>query len=167
MRLRTARLELREMRADDAQALLGVFGDPRVMASFAAAPFDRAAMDRWVARNLAHQDENGFGLFTVVERASGDVIGDCGLELMDVGAELGYDLRADRWGRGLATEAASAVRDHAFSALGLDRLVSLIRSGNAASRRVAEKVGMHHARDLERGSARYELYEIVRTRPSA
>jgi RimJ/RimL family protein N-acetyltransferase len=167
MRIETERLILREMRADDATSLLGVFGDPRVMAAFNSPPFDRAAMDRWVARNLAHQREHGFGLFTIVERQSGDVIGDCGLELMDIGAELGYDLRADRWGRGLATEAATAVRDIAFGALEIDRLISLIRVGNVASRRVAEKVGMRHARDVERGAVRYWLYDLIRTRPSA
>jgi len=70
VRLDTERLVLRAMRAEDAEPLLGVFGDPRVMAAFASAPFDRAAMDRWVARNLAHQREHGFGLFTVVERGS-------------------------------------------------------------------------------------------------
>ena len=167
MRIETRRLVLREMRASDADALLAVFGDPRVMAAFDSAPFDRAAMDRWVARNLAHQHEHGYGLFTIEEKASGLVIGDCGLEHMDVGAELGYDLRADRWGSGLATEAACAVRDLAFGDLDLGRIVSLIRVGNVASRRVAEKVGMRLAGDTTRGGVRYWLFELLSPRPSA
>ena len=169
MRLETPRLVLREMRAADAEALLSVFGDPRVMAAFDSAPFDRAAMDRWVARNLAHQREHGYGLFTIEEKASGVVIGDCGLEHMAVGAELGYDLRADRWGAGLATEAACAVRDLAFGQLALARIVSLIRVGNTASRRVAEKVGMRLVADTTRNDVRYWLFELqpLRPRPGA
>ena len=167
MRLETTRLVLREMRPEDAGPLLALFGDARFMAAFDAEPFDAAAMERWVARNLAHQRAHGYGLFTIEERASGEVIGDCGLELMDLGAELGYDLRVDRWGRGLATEAARAVRDLAFGELALERVISLIRIGNAASRRVAEKVGMRLQSEAPRGDARYWLYELINPRPSA
>ena len=160
MRLETERLVLREMRAGDVEPLLGVFGDERVMASFASAPFDRVAMERWVARNLEHQRDHGLGLFTLVDKADGTVIGDCGLEHIDIGAELGYDLRADRWARGLATEAACAVRDFAFATLRLARLVSLVRVGNQSSRRVAEKVGMTWREDVVRGEIRYWLMEV-------
>jgi ribosomal-protein-alanine N-acetyltransferase len=167
VRLKTERLILRQMQDDDAEPLLALFGDPRVMAAFNVAPFDRAAMDRWVARNLAHQRDHGDGLFTIIEeKATGTVIGDCGLEIIDAGAELGYDLRADRWGRGLATEAASGVRDLAVGALALPRVVSLIRVGNAASRRVAEKIGMRLAEETTRGGVRYWLHELASPRPS-
>ena len=161
MRLETERLVLREMDRDDVEPLLGVFGDERVMASFASAPFDHAAMEHWVARNLAHRHDHGYGLFTLVDKADGTVIGDCGLEHIDIGAELGYDLRADRWGRGLATEAASAVRDFAFATLRLPRLVSLVRVGNQSSRRVAEKVGMNWREDVVRAGIRYWLMELT------
>ena len=148
------------MRAEDREGLLGVFGDPRVMASFGVPPFAAAEMDRWIERNLEHQRTYGYGLFTVILRADGAVIGDCGLEHIDLGRELGYDLRSAHWGRGLATEAATAVRDFAFGVLGLSRLVSLIRVGNDASRRVAEKIGMTSAEETERGGVRYRLYSI-------
>jgi ribosomal-protein-alanine N-acetyltransferase len=166
IRLETARLLLREMRADDADALLAVLGDPVVMEAFAAPPFGHAEMERWIARNLEHQRAHGYGLFTVVHRASGLVIGDCGLEQMDVGAELGYDLRADHWGQGYATEAASAVRDLAFGALALPRIVSLVRVGNVSSRRVAEKVGMSVREELTRHRVRYWLLELAAPSPS-
>ena len=69
-------------------------------------------------------------------RADDRLIGDCGLELMEVSgeqvAELGYDFRRDCWNRGYATEAACAVRDFAFGTLCLPRLVSLIQPGNPA-----------------------------------
>jgi len=162
MEIETDQLVLREMRAADAAQLLRVFGDPLVMAAFDAEPFDQRQMEAWVARNLEHQERHGYGLFSVILKASGDLIGDCGLEQMDIGAELGYDFRSDQWNRGYATEAARAVRDHAFDVLNLPRLVSLIRVGNAASRRVAEKVGMVLAEETVRHGVPYWIYALER-----
>lgn len=164
--LETTRLMLRTMRAADAEALLGVFADPRVMASFGVPPFDRAQMADWVARNLDHQQAHGFGLFSVIRKTDGMLIGDCGLELMEmdggVVAELGYDFRSDCWNQGFATEAACAVRDHAFQVLGLPQLISLIRAGNLASQRVAEKVGMQCAAEITRFGHLYWRYALAR-----
>ena len=160
----TDRLLLRPMREDDTKALLTVFSDPLVMASFEEEPFDSTAMSRWVRRNLDHQIEHGYGPSSIIHRDSGVLIGDCGLEWMDFGAgraaELGYDIRSDHWNRGLATEAATAIRDYAFRDLGLPRLVSLIRRGNMASRRVSEKVGMRLDQDLVLSGRQYWLYAI-------
>ena len=75
-------------------------------------------------------------------------------------AELGYDFRSDYWGQGLATEAALAVRDYAFQTLGLPELISLIRVGNAASRRVAEKIGMKYISEFERYGIQYVKYRL-------
>jgi RimJ/RimL family protein N-acetyltransferase len=123
-------------------------------------------MRYWLERNLRHQDEFGYGLFSVIRRADNLLIGDCGLERMEVEgrnvAELGYDFRSDAWNRGYATEAARAVREHAFNTLGLAELISLVRQTNAASARVAEKVGMRRAGEFERYGARYWRYELTR-----
>lgn len=163
--IETERLWLRPMREDDIDALLRIFTDRRVMATFASEPFDRTQMQGWLDRNLRHQEAYGFGLFAIIDKADGRLIGDCGLEIMEVDggqeAELGYDVLSAYWGCGLATEAASAVRDQAFGVLGLTRLVSLIRQGNDASRRAAEKVGMRHERDLARGDVRYWLFAMA------
>ena len=163
--IETAHLLLRPMRPEDVDDLLGIFTDPKVMASFGVAPFDRRRMEEWLRRNLEHQDRYGYGLFSVIHKADGRFIGDCGLEQLKDDpreTELGYDIRSDYWNRGLATEAAAAVRDYAFDGLGLPRLISLIRRGNAASRRVAEKVGMRHADDVNRYGQDYWLYALER-----
>jgi RimJ/RimL family protein N-acetyltransferase len=164
--IETPRLILRPMRAEDTDALQQVFADPQVMDAFGAAPFDRQQMERWVQRNLAHQARHGYGLYAVVLKAGGVIVGDCGLTHMEVEGvpevELGYHLRSAYWHRGLGTEAAVAVRDHAFGVLGLPRLVSLIRQGNRASQRVAEKVGMRLARGLVRHGGEYWLYACYR-----
>jgi ribosomal-protein-alanine N-acetyltransferase len=162
--IETDRLYLRPMRAEDLPGLLTVFSDPSVMEAFNAQPFDESRMRSWIERNLAHQRRYGYGLSTVVLKATDEIIGDCGLEHMTEApceAELGYDLRSDVWGQGLATEAACAVRDHARTALGLARLFSLIRVGNQASRRVAEKIGMDLDATIERFGVPYWIYMTV------
>ena len=164
--IETARLLLRPMEADDAADFLSIFTDPLVMASFGGARFTREQTEQWVRRNLDHQARYGYGPFTVILRENGLLIGDCGLERMEVSGasetELGYDVRSDYWHQGLATEAASAVRDYAFGTLRLPGRIRLIRPGNAASRRVAEKVGMHLTATITRHGQQYWQYVITR-----
>lgn len=164
-RLETTRLILRPMLQSDFEALLLIFTDLRVMASFNEDPFTREQMQRWLQRNLDHQEEFGYGLFSVLLKETGELIGDCGLEQMEVNgaqaAELGYDFRSEFWNQGYATEAAAAVRDYAFHVLKLPRLISLIRVGNLASKRVAEKVGMTLAEEFTRYGNRYWKYSIT------
>jgi ribosomal-protein-alanine N-acetyltransferase len=159
LHIETPRLYLRSMHLPDLDDLLKIFGDPKVMASFDTAPFNREQMERWVQRNIAHQDVHGYGLFSVIFKSEGILIGDCGLERMEVegqwSTELGYDFRSDYWNQGFATEAASAVRDYAFDTLGLSSLISLIRVGNAASRRVSEKIGMRFDAEITRNGIHY------------
>ena len=168
--IETDRLILRTMMPEDVDDLLIIFSDPLVMASFGGQLFDRVMMERWVGRNLAHQQQYGYGLFSVILKAGELLVGDCGLEHMEVDGsqevEIGYDFRSDYWGRGLATEAAAAVRDYAFSTLGLARVVSLIRPDNIASLRVAEKIGMVKTKEIMRGDVAYWVYTTSRAKTS-
>ena len=152
------------MKLEDVDDLLLIFGDTKVMESFGVGPFDRPQMERWVQRNLSHQGEFGYGLFSVMLKANGTLIGDCGLERMRVEGtaiiELGFDFRSDYWRQGFATEAAIAVRDYAFEVLCLPRLVSVIRVGNKASQRVAEKIGMKFKLEFIRFGHPYWQYVI-------
>jgi RimJ/RimL family protein N-acetyltransferase len=164
--LETPRLRLRLMRQSDLDALLNIFQDPNVMASFGGGAFDRTQMSRWLQRNLAHQEQHGYGLFSVILKSEQRLIGNCGLEHMALNGapetELGYDFHSDYWNQGYATEAAGAVRDYAFDVLRLPRLISLIRVGNQASRRVSQKIGMELVEEVQRGNIRYWLYAIER-----
>ena len=85
---------------------------------------------------------------------SGEFVGQCGLTIQEVEGknevEIGYLFLRRFWGRGLATEAARAARDHGFNTLGYERLVTLIDPGNLASRRVAEKVGLTLEKEVEK-----------------
>ena len=164
LQLETPRLYLRLMKSSDLDDLLKIFGDPKVMASFGGATFNREQMEGWMQRNLEHQNRHGYGLFSVILKSEGLLIGDCGLEHMDLdgdqATELGYDFRSDYWNQGFATEAATAVRDYAFKVLHLPRLISLIRVGNEASRRVSEKIGMRFVAESTRNGISYWQYAI-------
>ena len=102
--LETERLILRPMLQTDLDALLLIFTDRNVMAAFDHDPFTREQMQGWLQRNLDHQNEFGYGLFSVILKETGELIGDCGLEQMqDMGAaELGYDFRSDFRDDGIA-----------------------------------------------------------------
>jgi RimJ/RimL family protein N-acetyltransferase len=163
-RLETPRLSLRLMDPCDLDDLLKIFGDPKVMAAYNTIPFTRPQMEHWLQRNIAHQDTHGYGLFSVLLRSQGLLIGDCGLEHMEVEGksetELGYDFKSDYWNKGFATEAATAVCDFAFYALHLPSLISLIRVGNSASQRVSEKIGMQLVDEITQNGVRYWKYAI-------
>ena len=162
--LETKRLILRPMQATDINALHLIFTDLKVMAAFDHDPFTREQMMSWLGRNLEHQNKYGYGLFSVILKETGELIGDCGLEQMEVEgvqvAELGYDFRSEYWNRGFATEAACAVRDYAFDILRLPQLISLIRVGNLPSKRVAEKVGMTLVEEFTRYGIQYWKYSL-------
>jgi ribosomal-protein-alanine N-acetyltransferase len=149
--IETTRLRMRQMTNDDFPGLLSVFGDVEVM-RFYPVPFDQQRMQEWLDWNQRSYSNFGYGLWCLLLRATGEVIGDCGLVNQDVDGveeiEIGYHVRRDLWGQGLATEAASACRDYGFDVLGRQRLVSLIHPQNVASRRVAEKVGMRLRREV-------------------
>ncbi|HVO82376.1 MAG TPA: GNAT family N-acetyltransferase [Terriglobales bacterium] len=143
--IETPRLRLRDFIAEDADALARILSDPETMRYYPA-PFDRQGVEDWIQRNLRRYSNDGFGLWAMILKESGELIGNCGLIKQTVDGieeiEIGYHLRRDHWGRGLATEAARAVRDYGFATLGVDRLISLIRPQNIPSRRVAERNGM-------------------------
>jgi RimJ/RimL family protein N-acetyltransferase len=143
--LETQRLLLREFLPDDIDALAAVLSDSETMRYYPAV-LDRAGVAAWIERNRRRYADAGHGLWAMVLKSSGEVVGDCGLTRQTVdGAgeiEIGYHVRRDLWGRGYAPEAALACQGYGFGRLGTDRLISLIRPENLPSRRVAEKTGL-------------------------
>ena len=140
----TERLEIRLFEPTDLHALHAVYGDPEVtrwMPAYPTIEHTRRALDKHVAGGHA----GGAALWAVVERSSGELIGDAGFAPLDgVGpeVELGYTLGRRWWGRGYATEAARACLAEAFGPLGLKRVVAVVRPENDASIHVLEKLGM-------------------------
>lgn len=157
----TARLLLRPFTPDDAPALFRIYGDPEVMRFMGAPP---ASVEQEAANLQAHAhkyyERLGFGLWAVVHKATGDLIGRCGLLRSEIGGrietEISYLLERGHWGQGFAAEAAGAVLDYGFRVLGLDRVVAVIHPDNVASRRVAERIGMRYE-----GEVPYKQFGMV------
>jgi ribosomal-protein-alanine N-acetyltransferase len=166
--LETPRLILREFSPNDVEALARVLSDPETM-RFYLAPLDRAGVEEWIARNQRRYAKEGHGLWAMVLRTNGELIGDCGLTVQEVDAtdeiEIGYHVRRDYWRQGLATEAARACRDYGFAHLPVDHLISLISPENLPSRRVAEKNGMTIWKQVIRKSLPHLVYSIRRNPP--
>ena len=144
--LTTERLQLRRFTADDLEALHEVFGDAEVMRYVGATgrALDAGQLAASQARVREHWDRYGSGPLAVVERASGRLVGEAGLQVLEGGpdVELTYTLARAAWGRGYATEAARAILVWGFAGLRLRRIVGVVYLGNAASRHVLEKLAM-------------------------
>jgi len=161
--LQTQRLSLREFHPEDLDALATILSDPETMRYYPV-PFDRAGVAEWIQRNRTRYANDGYGLWAMILNSTGELIGDCGLVRQTVDevdeVEIGYHVRRDLWGRGLAPEAARACRDYGFATLGVDRLISLIRPENLASRRVAEKNGMTIWKEVTKVNLLHYVYAI-------
>lgn len=143
--LETPRLLLREMTTSDLTAICRVLQDEKTMYAYEHAFSDEEAQ-AWLNNQLRRYREDGFGLWAVVLKESGEIIGQCGITLQDVNGEwvpeVGYLFERAYWHQGFATEAAIACKEYAFNVLGLDNVYTIIRDNNIASQNVAKRNGM-------------------------
>ena len=168
--LETARLTLREFVPEDAAALAQIVCDAETMRHYPT-PLTRAQVDEWIARNMQRYQIDGVSLWAMVLKSTGEMIGDCGVILQEVEGEslyeIGYHLRRDLWGQGLATEAAIACREWAFANLKVDRIISLIRPENLPSRKVAERNGMTIWKEVNWRGLQHCVYAVEKPQPSS
>jgi RimJ/RimL family protein N-acetyltransferase len=150
--LETDRLQLRELTPSDLPFVAEMVGDAETMRYYPH-PFMPLEARRWLQRQLDRYARDGHGLWLVIDKESGNRIGQVGLAIQDVDhvkePEIGWLIHRKYWRRGFATEAGCGVRDHAFHSLGLERVISLIRPVNEPSRGVAKNVGMTVDRETE------------------
>ena len=144
--LETQRLLLRELEEGDLPGLRAILQDAETMYAYEHA-FSEAEAHAWLQNQLDRYAKYGFGLWAVILKATGELIGQCGLTMQNADefgevVEVGYIFRRDFWHRGYASEAAIACRDYAFEKLGVPEVYSIIRVGNAASENVARRNGM-------------------------
>ncbi|MGA8491737.1 MAG: GNAT family N-acetyltransferase [Terriglobales bacterium] len=163
--LETQRLVLREFQIEDLDALAAILCDRETMRYYRMS-FDRVAVADWIQCNRTRYANDGHGLWAMILKSTRELIGDCGLVRQSVDGvdeiEIGYHVRRDLWKQGYASEAARACRDYGFANLKVDRLVSLIRPENLASRRVAEKNGMTIWKEVMRADLLHYVYAIKR-----
>jgi RimJ/RimL family protein N-acetyltransferase len=159
--LETARLVIRAFGDGDEREIERAFADPEVI--WWDQPFTLQKAVAWVARAREESARSGMGLYALVLRADGRLIGDCGLVPRAIDGEelveIGWHLERPAWGRGYATEAARAVLAHAEE-LGVRRVCSLIVPGNLRSRRVADKLGMTIAREVVHAGLPHDLWVL-------
>ncbi|MGH2634608.1 MAG: GNAT family N-acetyltransferase [Actinomycetota bacterium] len=168
-RLETDRLRLRAYRRDDVDELAPMFADPDHMRWYPA-PFTREETERWVERQHERYRDDGFGLWVIEDRRTGEFLGTAGPTIQFVEdvreVELGWHVRPGHKGEGIAPEAGAAARDWAFASLDVAHLISLIRPENRASARVAEKLGMRVDREVDHHRLRHAVYRIDRPPPA-
>ena len=152
---------MRPFEPEDAEAVFAVFADPEVGRWVGGA---HTTIDRsrdLIDLNRRHVERHGFGMWAV-ER-EGELIGEAGVQLLERAGpeiEIGWTIGRPWWGRGYATEAARAWLDVARTVLGFDEVIATVLPGNAASRRVAQKVGMHFAGHRHVHGGEHEIWAI-------
>ncbi|HEU4944329.1 MAG TPA: GNAT family N-acetyltransferase [Solirubrobacterales bacterium] len=145
----TRRLRLRRWRDSDREPFAAMNADPLVMEHFPA-PLSRAQSDELVEKIEGGFEANGFGLWALEVRESGEFIGLTGLAVPGFEAhfmpavEVGWRLARSAWGKGYATEAGAAAIAFGFGEAGLDEIVSFTTVANRRSRAVMERLGMSH-----------------------
>jgi len=156
VQLETERLVLRRPELDDSDAYAELWGDPEVVRFLGGKTLPPQEVPGAIERMLGQWERHGLGLFSVLRKEDGQLLGRVGYLLWDterwvnamhekldgeLELEIGWTVIRKFWNQGYATEAALVCRDHAFEELGRDRVISLIAEENVASIRVAEKIG--------------------------
>ncbi len=158
--IQTDRLLLLVPSMDDCGALHELWSDPETMKYIGAGGvWTRAQIEERLQRAMRTQQEHGMTFWTIIERASGSIVGQGGLVPIEFDGpeiELGYRLGKEHWGKGYATEIARASAAYGFDTLGVDELVAVCYEENLPSRRVLHKAGFHEVGESD-------LYYGVRT----
>lgn len=159
----TGRLILRAWLPRDISPYAKMAANPD-MSLYTGSPASEAAVWRMTAFQLGHWALNGFGMWIAEERATGEFLGRVGLywEPGWPGVEVAWTIRRDRWGQGFATEGGAAALAYGFSTVNADPIVSIIHPDNAASSRVAEKLGLAVDHFEERGGEPRNIWAITR-----
>ena len=152
MRIETERLILREMTPDDYADLYAVLADSDIMQHYPYT-FDEERVRGWIAKNMERYQIFGFGLWAVVLKETGEMIGDCGLTMQvitgQIKPEIGYHIRKDCQRKGYGSEAARASRDWTFENTPFNMIYSYMKYTNVGSYSTALANGMHQVDEFE------------------
>jgi RimJ/RimL family protein N-acetyltransferase len=169
--LETERLTLRPFQHGDVDLMAKLFANPGFMRFSLGVYTKREQTIAFLDKVIGWDDAGRPSQFAVIVREGGRLIGYCGFfhhpEHGIEEVEIGYRLNPEYWNKGLATEAARAVRDHGFRHWKLPRVISLIHPENIASRRVAEKNGMAVEKEIVFRGFPTLLYAIRRPEAGA
>lgn len=139
----TERLIFREWMPTDVETFHSLCSDPDVMRFVGdGEPWSLERTEQFVVRASEMSKKFGFCQWPLIHKDSSTLIGFCGFVPAKDGAEIGWRLSKSHWGRGMATEAAQAVLSFGLGALGFQRIIATVQSGNEPSIRVIQKLGM-------------------------
>lgn len=143
----TDRLLMRPFTNDDIPSFSKICANPEVMRYIGnGMPLDRETVKAQITNWISWYEQQGYGLLALTLKENNQLIGFCGLLHQSVDGEhfieLGYRLDQAFWGKGMATEAALAIKNFAFNQLKIATLIAIIHHENTASKHVASKVGM-------------------------
>lgn len=149
--LETERLVLRAWKPDDFEAYARFMADAEVMRHLTGEPMSRADAWRNMATFAGHWMLRGYGMWAVERKSDSAFIGRVGLWNPEgwPALEVGWTLGREFWGQGYATEAARTALDYAFLTQSADRIISVIDKANAASRKVAARLGETRGEERE------------------
>lgn len=171
--LHTERLDLRAPTLGDFDELAAVWADHEVTRFIGGRPLSGEDVWAKILRNIGHWAAVGYGYWSMVERSTGLFVGEVGFgdfrrvlePPMGRDPESGWVLGSRAHGRGLATEAVTAILAWGDAHLGAARTVCLIDNGNAKAVRVAEKCGYAEYRTASYKGQPVQLFERA-ARPS-
>lgn len=166
IKIKTQRLILRETMYEDFSELCKILQDREVMYAWGHAFSDMEVQD-WIEKNLKRYKDYGFGIWSVILKGTGELIGQAGVVVLDLKGiykdlismseiiisglnyenskntyEITYMLKKSHWHKGYATEAAAACRDYVFDEFGNSEVFTTIRDINLSSIRVAKRIRM-------------------------
>jgi ribosomal-protein-alanine N-acetyltransferase len=156
--LETPRLQFRRFTPDDLHALAALRSDPDVIKYVGSGRRESIGeVQALLAKVIAHSEQHGFAPWGLIDKATGKLIGWCGLKYLEDTAEveIAYGLAKEYWGKGLASEAAAAAMKYGFDRLRVNRIVAVAWPENIASMRVLEKLGMRREATLYKGVMLY------------
>jgi ribosomal-protein-alanine N-acetyltransferase len=150
--IETKRLCVRTFDAvGDSLPMFSVYGDPEVMRFIpGGALADIEAVKGLLDKYARAQQVDGFSSWGIIERDSGSLIGDVGLGVFEPTGEieLGFTLARSYWGRGYASESASACLTAGLAELPTERIIAVVDEANESSLRVAARIGMRRIEQI-------------------
>ncbi len=171
IRLETDRLLLRPFKKIDLEDLAALNADKEAM-KFISSPLSRDQVEGVIDWFLTEWQRLEFGWFAVFEKATGNFIGQCGLQCLEgrpdsSDIELAFVIKRSSWGKGYATEAAEAVVGYGFLDVGLERIVAVTMKDNLSSQHVLDKLAFQYKDSRNLYGREVMYYELARTMSDA
>ncbi|MBK8955232.1 MAG: GNAT family N-acetyltransferase [Saprospiraceae bacterium] len=168
LHLETARFILRDIRPEDLEGFYELDSDPEVHRYLGNCPVtDKEQLSKVIESIRKQYLDHGIGRWAVIEKTSGKFIGWCGLKWVTDTLnghqnyhDLGYRIVRSSWGKGVATECASATLEYGFHEMGLKKIYAAVHLENLASQKVLENTGFRKMNAFECDSEPHWWYQL-------